>query len=102
MMEIRFCPHCGAARQGAFCGGCGFRFESLGPIAVVGASEPPVQGEEFVGTGPMMTGTEIEQPSFPIPFGMQYGESFDQTQDCWNCGAEAQAGACGLCGFSRA
>jgi len=91
-MEIRFCPQCGTARQGAFCGGCGFHFESLSAAAAGGTAPVSAQPVDI---------TEVAQPTFPIPFGMTYGEAFDHTRDCWNCGTESEAGDCELCGFTR-
>ena len=100
-MEIRFCPQCGTPRQGSFCGGCGVRFESftasVSPdIEPAGASP---QTESL--TEETVTASELQQVSFPIPYGMKYGESFDQSQDCWNCGTASDSAECELCGFSR-
>lgn len=101
MMEIKFCPQCGTGRQGAFCGGCGFHFDSFRPTS--STSQNPSSKES--GHSPDITdptlGDEFTRPSFPIPFGMAYGESFDQSRDCWNCGVESGPAECELCGFSN-
>lgn len=101
-MEIKFCPQCGTARQGPFCGGCGFRFESLGAALSSDPATPYVPRHSDTVVEETVTTWEAQQPSFPIPFGMKYGESFDQSQDCWNCGTESATAECELCGFSRA
>ena len=101
-MEIRFCPQCGTPRQGAFCGGCGVRFESFLTPASSDVDQPNVSHQTESVVEEIVTSVEVQQPSFPIPFGMKYGESFDQSQDCWNCGTESETAECALCGFSRA
>jgi hypothetical protein len=101
-MEIKFCPQCGTARQGAFCGGCGVRFESFSASASSDVDRPNVSHHNESVAEETVPALEVQQPSFPIPFGMKYGESFDQSQDCWNCGTESETTECELCGFSRA
>ncbi len=101
-MEIKFCPQCGTARQGAFCGGCGVRFEFFSASASSDVDRPNVSHHNESVAEETVPALEVQQPSFPIPFGMKYGESFDQSQDCWNCGTESETTECELCGFSRA
>jgi len=96
-MEIKFCPQCGTARQGAFCGGCGLSFVSFSTATnsnVAPNDEPLLDEANNV--------DDASSQSFPVPFGMKYGESFDQTRDCWNCGTQSETAECELCGgFSR-
>ena len=100
-MEIKFCPQCGTLRQGAFCGGCGVRYESFFASVSPGL-EPAVASPQTESLAEeTTTASELQQVSFTVPFGMRYGETFDQSQDCWNCGAESDSVECELCGFSR-
>ena len=99
-MEFKFCPECGTPRQGPFCGGCGFSFGGSGssqtpsPESVIAQETLPTPAEDIVGFS-------VVAPSFPVPFGMVYAEQFDETECCWNCGAEHFSGECELCGFRR-
>jgi hypothetical protein len=100
-MEIKFCPQCGTGRQGKFCGGCGFPFDSFHPAASSGGAQSrkeALQRDEI--TAPT-SASELSRPRFPVPLGMAYGESFDQSRHCWNCGVETGPSECELCGFLR-
>lgn len=101
MMEFKFCPHCGASRQGAFCGGCGFHFESFRPTTSTGDNGNTEDPTQTIDREQPTAEPEVSRPSFPVPFGMAYGESFDPSQDCWNCGSQSGSGECELCGFSK-
>jgi hypothetical protein len=100
-MEIKFCPQCGTGRQGAFCGGCGFHFESFRPTASAEGIRSNEESDHGTGILELTKEPEVSRPSFPIPFGMAYGEYFDQSRDCWNCGVEYGSEECELCGFSK-
>jgi hypothetical protein len=83
--EFKFCPNCGAARFGRFCGGCGLDFLNLGLPTPI----PEVAPVEDLRPGPSL-------PELPI--GMVYGDSFEPEGDCPNCGSPTDDGACDLCG----
>jgi uncharacterized membrane protein YvbJ len=72
---MKFCPKCGAPREGRFCIKCGFNFESEGqtgsaPVVVVQSQRP-----------------------------QKYGEGFTEEGNCSNCGAQRAVGqaTCSLC-----
>jgi hypothetical protein len=85
MVEFKFCPQCGAARMGRFCGGCGLDYLTLGSPAP--RSETTTVAEEF-----------DEGPALPeLPYGLSYGEAFHVDTDCSNCGSITDEGHCHLC-----
>lgn len=98
-MEMRFCPQCGTGRRGKFCGGCGFHFDSFSATASTQGGQTPEESGQSAEVKNAPLAADLSRPSFPIPFGMAYGESFDSSRDCWNCGVESERGECGLCGF---
>lgn len=83
-MDIKFCPTCGKARGGNFCGGCGLNFLSFGAVAEQeGSTEIRAQ--------------EASPPSNSLPAGLIYGASFDPEDDCPNCGTPTGGESCGFC-----
>jgi hypothetical protein len=83
-VEIKFCPTCGKARAGNYCGGCGLNFSSFAA---------GIEQEETL----QILVQEASPASHSLPAGLIYGESFDPEGDCPNCGTPTGGESCGFC-----
>lgn len=70
---MNFCPNCGLARAGKFCGGCGFKFEGS-------VESPGIQSQ---------VPTNVNPGEFTTPQGLVFGDGFDPKKNCHNCGAKS-------------
>lgn len=101
MSVVAFCAACGAPRQSAarFCGRCGAAFPAPELCPTCGQSVPP--GTRLATT--TMVAATNAGPSTVSGSGtgdprLHYGERFDSSQDCNNCGAPgAASGVCPIC-----
>lgn len=76
---MNFCPTCGTPRQGRFCAGCGFAF--LEASTHLSNDAPGLDPEVDV-----------------LPSGMTYGDEFDASVHCVNCGMNTSGAArCSSC-----
>lgn len=91
MVVLGFCPQCGSQKIGRFCPGCGLNLDELQlALASLGIESPR-----------MKSGAEVDiAPIPPVqtgPEGLVYGEDFDPSVHCLNCGSVLDDGVCGLC-----
>lgn len=84
-MEAKFCPQCGTARVGNFCGRCGYNFATV--ISNSGAE-----------SNSDVSSSELNSNVRALPKGLVRGDAFDQNLHCDNCGLKLKKSKCEECG----
>jgi len=96
---MNFCPQCGSARLGNFCGTCGFAFQKSAETSPsvpqgVWLIDPSDPNRERFWTGSSWTQETrpLGSPSVQVSSKkallkkLVYGKNFDETKHCANCG----------------
>jgi ribosomal protein L32 len=108
---VKFCPECGQARLGKFCGSCGFAFskeEISTPSESSGSwlddpSDPTQQrfwdGSSWTNlTRPIENAATLAATKKALLKKLVYGPEFDSERQCSNCGKSfGRSKACSNC-----